>query len=86
MRWQVLAELETTFDQWTGTPIARLLKDPATKLPTGHALVSLSNPKHAQYLETDMGEMVFMYGGAPRPLQAKVAIPGAYPNLPESAC
>ena len=78
-RWlagQVLEELETTFDQWTASPRARLFKDPATKMPNGHALVSLSNPRHAQYLETDMNDMVFMYAGAPRPLQARVAIPG----------
>ncbi len=81
---QILKELETTFDQWTASPKARLLKDPASKRPMGHALVSLSNPRHAQYLETDISDMVFMYGGAPRPLQARVAIPGEHGQSPVS--
>ena len=68
--------MKLTFEQWTSSPAARLIKDAATNQPTGHALVALSSPEHASFLARDMSEMVFMYAGAPRPLEAKVAIPG----------
>lgn len=68
--------MKLTFEQWTGSPAARLIKDAATNQPTGHALVALSSPEHASCLAKDMSEMIFMYAGAPRPLEAKVAIPG----------
>lgn len=76
MPFQVVDELKLTFEQWTGSPAARLIKDAATNQPTGHALVALSSPEHASFLAKDMSEMIFMYAGAPRPLEAKVAIPG----------
>ncbi|KAK9867912.1 hypothetical protein WJX84_010347 [Apatococcus fuscideae] len=73
---QVIEEMKLTFEQWTGAPAARLIKDAATNQPTGHALVALSSPEHASFLARDMSEMIFMYAGAPRPLEAKVAVPG----------
>ena len=78
--------MKLTFEQWTGSPAAQLIKDAATNQPTGHALVALSSPEHASFLARDMSEMVFMYAGAPRPLEAKVAIPGeALPAVLTSA-
>lgn len=75
---QVKNELKLAFEQWSDNPDVRLIRDTVTNQSKGHALVTVLSPEHAASLAKDMNEMVFMYSGGPRPLEASVAIPGGH--------
>lgn len=59
-----------------GKDVVQMLKDPVTERYTGHALVRMQSIQQAEWVRSDLNEMIFTLGMGPRPLQASVAQPG----------
>ncbi len=61
-----------------------MLKDPVTQCYTGHALVKMQSHKQAEYVVSDLNEMIFTVSMGPRPLQASVAQAGQWTTKREA--
>ena len=53
-----------------------MLKDPVTKKYSGHALVDMMSPEQAQWVMSDLNDMMFAMSVGPHPVQASVARQG----------
>ncbi|DBB15125.1 TPA: hypothetical protein ACH3X3_004134 [Trebouxia sp. C0006] len=79
-----LDDVHAAFCQWLGDNessgggdlVVKMLKDPVTQRYTGHALVKMQSHKQAEWVVSDLNEMIFTVGMGPRPLQASVAQSG----------
>lgn len=58
--------------------MVKMLKDPVTQCYNGHALVKMQSHKQAEWVVTDLNEMIFTVSMGPRPLQASVAQAGQW--------
>lgn len=53
-----------------------LLRDPVTGLHSGQAVVQFESAERVELVATNLREMVFLFNGTPRPLEAAPAQPG----------
>jgi len=61
-----------------GDLVVKMLKNPVTQCYTGHALVKMQSHKQAEWVVSDLNEMIFTVSMGPRPLQASVAQAGQW--------
>lgn len=77
-------DVRVAFCQWLGdneSPgggdlVVQMLKNPVTQCYTGHAVVKMQSHKQAEWVASDLNEMIFTVSMGPRPLQASVAQAG----------
>lgn len=53
-----------------------LLRDPVTRLYTGHAVVWFEDAQHASAAVQNLQDMMFLLAGTPRPITAEMAVGG----------
>ena len=58
--------------------MVQMLKNPVTQCYTGHAVVKMQSHKQAEWVASDLNEMIFTVSMGPRPLQASVAQAGQW--------
>jgi hypothetical protein len=64
------------FDQFGYPQEAFMQVDPVTGLPTGHAVIWMEDYTTAQAVVDNLSDMMFLIGGTPRPMVAKMAAAG----------
>ncbi len=68
-----------------GDLVVKMLKSPVTQCYTGHALVKMQSHKQAEWVVSDVNEMIFTVSMGPRPLQASVAQAGQWHTKREAS-
>lgn len=72
-----LSMVRTAFEQFTDDPKVEAPQSVVSERPFGHLLITLKEPKKAEYVMNDLRENIFVMHGTPRPVDASVARPGA---------
>ncbi|GAB4814811.1 hypothetical protein N2152v2_001857 [Parachlorella kessleri] len=73
---QLQEKIKATLDQFGYPQRVELLRDPVTGRLSGQAVVWLDSVERAAKVEENLRDMVFLFSGTPRPLAARMAVPG----------